>query len=326
MKIDKIIFGILSVALMFLVSCEDEIKREPSPIVPPNCQNVFFPSTNATNLELEPTDPAQIEVIVSRQNSKSAATVPIKVFSADDVFVIPETVTFDAGEETTSFIVAFPEASEGINYSFEIGISGDEYYNPYITNKTSIKISVIRIKWEDIGPGVMIEGIVSTLYGVPALYPFYVDIQEATLPGGIKRYRLINPFKPMEAEDFDEYGIADGYPYNAPEDMLEGDFYLVINVDAQNNAFMEPQQMGFDWGYGYFLTGSVYGNISDDLSTYPLGEYDEENKVIFFPENSLFVSMSDLNDGAKYPCETPTYIYLSRDAYLDALQSESDLE
>ncbi|HXL01062.1 MAG TPA: hypothetical protein PLE90_06645, partial [Dysgonamonadaceae bacterium] len=67
------------------------------------------------------------------------------------------------------------------------------------------------------------------------------------------RYRLVNPFKPMESEDFDEYGIADGYPYNAPEDMLEGDFYLVINVDSKNNASILPQQIGFDWGYAYFF-------------------------------------------------------------------------
>jgi hypothetical protein len=328
MKINKIIFSILSVALMFLASCEDEIQREPSPIVPPNCQNVFFPTTNATDLELEPTDPTRIEVIVSRKNSKSAATVPLKVFNSDDVFIIPETVTFDAGEETTSFVVTFPEAEEGIKYSFEIGISGDEYLNPYISDKTSIKISVIRIKWEDIGNGVMIEGIIPTLYNISVLYPFYVAIQKATLPNEI-RFRLLNPFKPMLLEELDEYGIADGYPHNAPGDMLEGDFYLVINVDAQNNAFMEPQQMGFDWGEysdGYFIVGSIYGNISDDISSYPLGKYDEENEVIFFPENSLFVSMSEIYSERKYPCGTPTYIYLSLDAYLNALQSESDLE
>ena len=209
MKINKIIFSILSVALMFLASCEDEIQREPSPIVPPNCQNVFFPTTNATDLELEPTDPTRIEVIVSRKNSKSAATVPLKVFNSDDVFIIPETVTFDAGEETTSFVVTFPEAEEGIKYSFEIGISGDEYLNPYISDKTSIKISVIRIKWEDIGNGVMIEGIIPTLYNISVLYPFYVAIQKATLPNEI-RFRLLNPFKPMLLEELDEYGIADG--------------------------------------------------------------------------------------------------------------------
>ena len=326
MKINKIFLCVLSVGLLSFLSCEDSIEREPSPIVPPNCQNVFFPNSNTTDIELEPTELAQVIVPISREDSKTTATVPIKVFSADDVFNIPETVTFDAGEDTTSFVVTFPEAEEGIKYSFEIGISGDEYFNPYINNKTSIKISVIRIKWENIGKGVMIEGIIPTLFGVPALYPFYVDIQKATLPGGTTRYRLVNPFKPMESEDFDEYGIADGYPYNAPEDMLEGDFYLVINVDSKNNASILPQQIGFDWGYGYFLTGSAYMNISDDINEYPLGRYDEENGVIIFPENSLFISMSDFNNGEKYSCETPTFIYFNLEAYLNAQQNDNEEE
>ncbi|HOV83500.1 MAG TPA: hypothetical protein PLE52_01605 [Paludibacteraceae bacterium] len=323
-KIFNIVLGIIVVSLMFFTSCEDTIEREPSPAVSSDCQNVFFTNNNVTDVELEPTDPTQVRVIISRQNSEEAATVPLKVISADSVFIIPDTVTFEAGVDTTSFVVTFPEAEEGIKYSFEIGISGDEYLNPYISDKTSIKISVIRIKWEDIGPGVMIEGIISTLFGVPELYPFYVDIQKATLPGSITRYRLINPFKPMEAEDLDKYGIADGYPYNAPGDMLPGDFYLVIEVDAENNASMEPQQMGFDWGYGYFTVGSIYGNISDNLSAYPLGEYDEDNGVIIFPENSLFVSMANYKDGAQYPCDTPTYIYLSRDDYLAAQSANSE--
>ncbi len=325
MKIDKIFFCVLSVALLSLWSCEDSIEREPSPIVSPNCQNVFFPNSNVTDIELEPTEPTQVKVVISRENSKTNATVPIKVFSSDDVFRIPETVTFEAGQEETSFMVNFPDAKEGIKYSFEIGVSGDEYYNPYITNRTSIKISVIRIKWENKGKGVMIEGIISTFFKVD-LYPFYVDIQKATLPGGASRFRLVNPFKPMELEDFDEYGIADGYPYNAPGDMLDGDFYLVINVDGKNNASVLPQKMGFDWGYGYFMTGSAYGNISDDINQYPLGKYDEENEVIIFPENSLFISMSNYNSGEKYPCETPSYIYLSLDAYLNAQQGDSETE
>lgn len=315
------LLSITSVLLLIFSSCEDSIEREPSPTVADNCQNVYFTNSNVTKIELEPAESTQVKVIVARQDSSAAATVPIKVISADSVFNIPETVTFTAGKSTSEFVVTFPEAKIGINYSFEIGISGEEYLNPYISNKTSIKISVIRIKWDNIGTGVMIEGIISTLFGVE-LYPFYVDIQKATLPGGITRYRLINPFKPMEAEDFDEYGIADGYPYNAPGDMLPGDFYLVIDVDAEKNASMEPQQMGFDWGYGYFTVGSFYKNISDDLSTYPLGKYDEEKNVITFPENSLFVSMSDFNDGAQYPCGTPTFIYLSRDVYLASLQPE----
>jgi len=158
------------------------------------------------------------------------------------------------------------------------------------------------------------------------LYPFYVDIQKATLPGSITRYRLINPFKPIEAEDLDEYGIADGYPYNAPGDMLPCVFYLVIEVVAENNAFMEPQQMGFQWDdeYGYFIVGFIYGNISDNLSAYPLGEYNKDKKVIISPENSLFVSMSEIYSKAKYPCGTPTYIYLTLGVYWSPQSANSE--
>jgi len=75
---------------------------------------VFFTNNNVTDVvELESTEPTQVRVIISRQNSEEAATVPLKVISADDIFIIPETVTFEAGVDTTSFLVIFPEANEG---------------------------------------------------------------------------------------------------------------------------------------------------------------------------------------------------------------------
>ena len=201
-----------SVGLLSFLSCEDSIEREPSPIVPPNCQNVFFPNSNTTDIELEPTELAQVIVPISREDSKTTATVPIKVFSADDVFNIPETVTFDAGEDTTSFVVTFPEAEEGIKYSFEIGISGDEYFNPYINNKTSIKFPYC-IKWENIGKGVMIEDY-SNLFGVP-LYPFMWIFKKQLYLVELLVTVWLTHLNRWSQEDFDEYGIADGYPYNA---------------------------------------------------------------------------------------------------------------
>lgn len=79
-----------------------------SPEKPAGNQGVFFPTTNVTAHELEPTDPTQITVKVSRTVSSGAASIPLVVVTNDEgVFNVPATANFADGETETDIVVTF---------------------------------------------------------------------------------------------------------------------------------------------------------------------------------------------------------------------------
>ena len=282
------IFGVLSWALG---ACSDSVERDPSPTVSPDCVGAYFSETNTYNYELDPAI-TSITLTVGRDKSDAAVTVPVKVLSnSDNIFVIPESVSFAAGESETTLEVTFPNAEMGTEYSFEITFDS-EYINPY--KGASLSRTVMqRIKWENIGMGVYIDGTVSTFFGVSPM-AVGLEIEKADLGSSIK-YRFYNAYAPAENYISKDPVIYDGYPYN---ETFLGDrlFVLTSTIDGVS-------------------IGSVYGNLSNDIKTYPLGTITGD--VITFPLNSLFIQD---NDGASPAGKNETKLYLSIDAYKASLQ------
>lgn len=74
MKINRLIKAFSLLLVVAFTACSDfEDTELLSPEKPAGNQGVFFPTTNATAHELEPTDPTQITVKVSRTVSSGAA-------------------------------------------------------------------------------------------------------------------------------------------------------------------------------------------------------------------------------------------------------------
>jgi hypothetical protein len=332
MKTLNKIFLTIAGTLFLFAACEDSIpERESSPFTPENCQGVFFPTTNVSTVEMEPTEPTEITFTIARTDSVDAIEVPITVENnTNDVFVVPEKVTFAAGTKETTFKVTFPTAAEGIAYNLKLSVVGDEYVNQYAETRSYLTTNVTRIKWNSIEPFIYIDGTFLTFYGV-GQFPMYVSTEKAEV-GTAVRYRFKNAYGVATPGSWinDEYiptpdadGIYNGYPYNWPGDVdEENDYYTVIEIDRDGNVSMTPCDLGVIWSYGMFSIGSIYGNLSTatDISLYPLGSVEEgdDGEVITFPANSLYISMANYQNGGKYPCGTPTVIYTTKNAYLAA--------
>jgi hypothetical protein len=304
--------------VLMLASCENQIiEREPSPVVLENCLGVYFPSTNIKTVEMEPTQATEMTITISRLDSTDAAVVPITVVINDsNVFVVPENVNFQADQKTTTFMVTFPTAEEGVTYNLLLLIEGDEFVNQYASTLPFLETNVTRIKWTNVdAPFVYVDGTIMALYGV-SQYPMYVETQKAEL-GTSVRYRFKNAYRIPTSDDPDADGIYDGYPYNVPGDVDESkDYYVIIEIDNDNNVSMSPSNLGVDWGYGMFSIGSIYGNLSTNITSYPLGTL--EDSIITFPANSLYFSMANYNNGGKYPSSATTTIYMNKALYLKA--------
>lgn len=323
MKLSKLYSILLMLAAILLfAACNDYVDtEETSPSVSEGCQGVYFPSSNTSAFEMEPTETTEITLTIARTNTTSAADIPITVETNDSsIFTVPETVSFSAGDTAVDFTITFPNAAEGTTYNLNLTVDGDDYVNTYSAEASYLETSVTRIKWETVSePIVYVDGTFATLWGVD-IVAMYVEAEKAEL-ASVTRYRFKNAYNAPTSVDDD--GIYDGYRYTSEDEFdTSTDYYTIIEIDASNNVYMYPHDIGVDWDYGMISIGCIYPDVSDDNDTYPWGTLEDD--VITFPSQSLYFSMADYNSGSKYSASTPTYIYFNKDDYLAANMAIDD--
>lgn len=310
------------VASFALCACSDDDDWAPGEQDTADKAGVYFPSSNETTFEVEPTE-SQMEFKVARLNTSGALSVPLTVTANDDdVFEIPATANFNAGEAETTVVVDYSKAAEGTTYSFTVSVP-EEYRSLYkeFDGGLTYTSEVTKIKWSEAEVGYFVDGTFSRFWGVDNTLAYVVEIQKAELPSST-RYRFVLPFSYV-ATAMDELGAYVGYPYNSEGDCDEQEHLAIINVTSAG-ASLTPVSLGVDWGYGEFSIGQIYGYVSSSISNYPLGVYHESAGYIEFPANSLYISMADYQSGGKYPCTNPTYVFLSAEAYTNYLASQAE--
>lgn len=312
------LFVMLAVASM-ATACDPDAESYTSGAQDPaGCQGIYFAGDYAKTVEVEP-GTNSFKLTLARTETASAATVDLQVLNNDEnMFVCPTTASFAAGEETTTITIDAPQAVVGVSYNLKLAVSGDNL-SQYTDGYREIQVNFAILKWESIGTGYYLDGTVSTFFGVDPTMPMAVEIEKTQTASSV-RFRFDSPFAKVPT-DIDENGGYNGYPYNEDGDTVEGSYVFIIDV-TKDGASLKPVEMGMAWSYGMFSCGSIYGYISQNIGSYPLGVYDEKAGSITFPENSLYISMAGYKDGAASPCGTPSYLYLSADAYLASLNPE----
>lgn len=191
---------------MSIAACSDDDGRTESPIVDPNCIGASFGDKNTKFVELEDADPTEITLEVTRDKTDAAATVAIQVLAnTGDVFSIPESVSFAAGEATAKLTISFDKAEFKKAYSFEIALESTAV-NPYKGNGFA-SYTIQRLKW------VEVPGVCTFKDWVFAEYNENADGYDVKLQQveGEDRYRIVNPFySGLEAIGLDPAG-ADEY-------------------------------------------------------------------------------------------------------------------
>lgn len=333
--INKIFLLGALIGLVAFIGCseDDLIKPTPSPDAPEGTQGVYFPTTNKAAFEFMPVDPTEFTMTIARSTSEGSVDVPLTVDVNDDnVFVVPASVNFKAGETEATFKVTFPTAAEGKKYNLKLSVAGDQYVNPYVKGVPYVETNVMRVKWETIAePMVYVDGTFLAWFGVTS-EPMYVYAEKAVL-GNVTRYRFNNVYKvPVIGVDAD--GIWDGFPFNDPGDFDESkDYVTTIEIGGDkgtaNEVYMYPHDIGVEWQYGMHAIGSIYGNLTvggepAKKAEYPLGIL--KNGIITFPANSLYHTLP--TNGIRIAGD-PTTIYLSKEIYLKenmAIKDFNDLE
>jgi len=144
----KKIVSLSIIAASILVSCSEwEDTSTPGPQVSPDTPSVRFAASNATSFEFDPGTP-DFTLTVIRDDSDADIEVPIRVISnTDEVFSIPASVVFSAGEDTVDITIGI-SAEAPVGDELSIALSFDEpFTNPYKTENSSYYGKVSMIKW-----------------------------------------------------------------------------------------------------------------------------------------------------------------------------------
>lgn len=219
------------IALLSMAACSDDDGRTPSPEVDPNCIGASFVGNNIGYEELEDTDPKELKLTISRDKTDAAATVAIEVqANTKNIFNIPQSVSFAAGQATADLVITFENAQLKEEYSFQISLEAAAV-NPYKGNGHA-SFTVQCLKWVDVSGTFTFKDWVFGEYNSDkeevdkeevnrenSDKEYNVTVQRVD---GENRYRIVDPF----TEALNDYKGEKGEP----------DEYLFFTINPENNG------------------------------------------------------------------------------------------
>ncbi|MDO4758933.1 MAG: hypothetical protein Q4A18_06705 [Rikenellaceae bacterium] len=249
-----------AVAFGFAACSEDRADYEPAQPVSPDCQEVYFASSNPTKVDMTSVEAAtaSIPVVVSRTYASGAASIPVKLISASEgAFNVPETIEFADGEEQVTLDITMNTPLADGDYSFEIAIEGDEYVNPYTQlGSYAYALTVTIENWEKLGMATIRDDFLTTLYNTGMPVWQCECWTRSTMPG----YICLKNCWTSE------------YPFNAPGEYEEGDVWFYVNIANPNQVIIPSQDLRFCWdpADGNFCIFTMApGTLKDGVITFP---------------------------------------------------------
>lgn len=138
-----------------LGSCTEECDYTPAQPVDANCIKAsFVAEENGMFTEVAPTEEKKLTFTLTRENDSKEATVALEVLqNEEEMFDIPETVSFAAGEKQKTFDITFPNVEIGMVYEYSIGLKEMDI-DPYQETTTATLTGQVQmVQWDAIGKG-----------------------------------------------------------------------------------------------------------------------------------------------------------------------------
>lgn len=329
MKALKYFASALALVALF-TACEEESEYQPAQL--PETQEAYFPATTMTVSMEELTNGFEVEL--ARVNYDEAATATLKSERPEGVNV-PSTVSFNAGQEKTTFTVSVDQAALGQGKTFKIVMNVDSESNsPYANQRCTVTLTTWSptppASWEPIETQALFvenESLCSEWFGTEKGFSFPVYVEKLQ---GSEVYRIANLFSTYTSEA----GVTYSHPYwyyyidesyledaeNVHYTYIDCEGYYWDEADKaswkKGWAFMPVQSQNFGLNppsYGYNYWGSFGYNFSGQTpSDTNMGKYNEANKSITFASGSLVKCMSAFNGGGFYTSSIDFVLFLDQ--------------
>ncbi|MCC8072395.1 MAG: hypothetical protein LIO90_11430 [Bacteroidales bacterium] len=237
------IYMLLPAAMLMLAACSDDDDNnwEPGEPEKASCIGVYFSADAPSSYVLLPTGDKTIEVAIYRQSSSSAVEVPIISTGSDERLSIPASVSFAAGQDSTSFSVDCSALPSQETAQLLVTVP-EEYLLEYSSTLYAYGASVIITDWEEVNGSPVTLTFLNSSYE-EAIFNA-VECKMYNL-GGTNQYRLENVFNSgldldFEIIDTDTKGYSEFSPltnfYSDP--TYYNEWYL---FDKANNSYANPQ-------------------------------------------------------------------------------------
>ena len=264
------------IAILLSASCDKNDSYEKGPETSPDCISAYFPSSNQSDYTLTPEDYSASNVLsltVSRTVSDNAASVPVIVVSKDDVFEVPSTVEFNAGESKANLDIKMNGLEQKVDYTFTVRL-GDDHVDHYavLDGSDVFTGNVVIARWVKVVKNArfMYDGqrfpdTYSDIYNLEGYNKFYI---ENFLGSGVNLGFSIKSYDD-EAEKFVVFSPEDRSTWKGtfiPLDHYMDDpdggtwWWLMNNVANQDYASWTPE--GATDGF------SAINFYKDESSTY----------------------------------------------------------
>ena len=303
---------LLAVGGLF-ASCDPDAESWTPGEAPAEGNACIYIADKVTNtVEVDPSGDTSFDITLARPDSLSEneSTVNITVLqNDDDVFTVPETATFAAGETKTTVNVTTQNYTPGEVYTLQIAVAGDNVNQYTSEGLLSATYNFSALKWETYKTGkgyIEDNGLLAALWG-NQITPVLLQISniEKAQTATETRYRFASPYCGV-ATAVDDRNAYDYYPFNDPENIVATGLVYTITITSAGAAFQGLCSLGIDYGYGTQAFNS-------QARITPKGD------VLTFPAKSLAVFD---DDGGVYST-TDIVVYLSEEAY-DAAHAKAD--
>lgn len=317
MKALKYFASALALVALF-TACEEESEYQPAQL--PDTQEAYFPATTMTVSMEELANGFEVEL--ARINYDEAATATLKSERPEGVNV-PSSVSFNAGQEKTTFTVSVDQAALGEGKTFKIVMNVDSESNsPYANQRCTVTLTT----WSPIPPAtwrpietqaLFVEGasVASEFFGTESGFTFPVYVEKLD---GSEVYRIANLFSTYTSaagvtyqHPYWYYYIDESYLENPNEvhyTYIDCEGYYFDEADKglwkKGWAFLPVQGQNFSLNpplYGYNQWGSFgYNFVGQTPTDANMGKYDEGTKSITFAGGSILMGMTAYNGGGWY--------------------------
>ena len=266
-------------------SCGDDNDYTPGEPTAAGCAALTFGENNSLSEELDPTAPTSATITVYRSNSDAQATYPLSVLSnTDNIFSVPQSVSFAAGAKEAEFEISFNNAEVGQTYSVEIALD-DADVDAYSQDayKTFV-YTCVRVKWNTVGTGQWLDGF---------WYGFWDEVEIQQRDDTPSSYRINNPYT-------NELVAAFGEAAGTYTD------YLVFSLSATGFvSWTTPIYINTLYGGAVDIKGYFPSTLNSSLSADNELSYavtDDAGNIQYFVVNPYWYVDGVGGWGANYPC------------------------
>lgn len=212
----KMAMWCMMVGILLLAGCDDSDTWTPGPEAEVAYQ-VYFTGGNPETEDLDPNETNSYTLTLARENTAEALALPLVASGDVELFEVPSTVEFAAGEKEAAVTVAFKGSETGGNYLCSVGIAAGDYNSPYTSLAATVDIRQRICDWQVYVANLKITDFYENIF--PDSYNVDLerdgDSDRYRLKGFMSNYDLV--FGVVENEDVSgQYYI---YPENGSNDV-----------------------------------------------------------------------------------------------------------